>query len=52
MILAPLKQYFRGGALFRRVMEVVDFCTYREVREFDFRFAETPRSSKPTARKS
>jgi len=43
MTFAPLSQYLRDSALFRRLAEVVDFCTYREVREFDFGSAQTAR---------
>ena len=43
MTFVPLTQYVRDSALFRRAVEVFDFCTYREVREFDFDAAHKAR---------
>ena len=52
MHFAPLKQYAQKGALLRLVLDVVDFCTYREVREFDFSHALLPRNATTAARES
>jgi hypothetical protein len=52
MTLAPWKHYVQNSALLRRLVEVVNFCTYKEVREFYFGRAASPRRDTKAARES
>jgi len=52
MPIAAFKRYLQESPAFRRVAEVVDFVTYREVREFDFARAHVPPKAKHGARES
>ena len=48
MSFPSLERYVRESRLFHRVVQEWDFCTYREVREFDFDRDHAARLTRPT----
>jgi hypothetical protein len=49
MQIPSIKRILINGAALRRVSEIIDFVTYREVREFDFARVDPARKARRTA---